>query len=73
MFDKYRKITDWSFLAQKQDWNAISLEVAENIDFLQKLPNLKHFYCEKVLNADDKAEKWFRLGSGASVFYEEVC
>jgi len=38
MFEKYRKITDWSFLAQKQDWNAICLEVAENIDFLQKLP-----------------------------------
>jgi|GEM_PF-1469615 len=72
MFSKYRKITDWDFLAQKQDWNAISLEVAENIDFLQKLLNLKHFYCEKVLNADDKKEKWFRLGDGASVFYEEV-
>jgi len=68
-----RKISDWSFLAQKEDWNAICVDVAENIDFLQKLPNIKHFYCEKVLNADDKSEKWFRLGDGARIFYDILC
>jgi len=73
MFEKYRKISDWSFLAQKEDWNAICVDVAENMDFLRKLPDLKHFYCEKVLNADDKSEKWFRLGDGVRIFYDILC
>jgi len=61
MFSKYRKITNWDFLADKKDWQVIWLEQAENIDFINQLPDLKSFYCAKLLNADKNAQPDFRF------------
>jgi len=68
MFSKYRKITNWDFLTKKDNWNAIWLEVAKNIDFIKSLPNTKYFFCNKVLDKKKDNDKLFRLENGASLF-----
>jgi len=74
MFEKYRKITDWDFLANKKDWQVIWLEHAEDMNFIYKLPDLKSFYCAKPINADKNTQSDFRLEDSPvkSPFYGEL-
>jgi len=68
MFEKYKKITNWDFLAKKNNWNTIWIEVAESIDFIKSLPNTKYFFCNKVLDKRKDNGKLFKLENGASLF-----
>jgi len=69
MFEKYRKIANWDFLANKKDWQVIWLEQAGSIDFINQLPDLKSFYC-----ANKNVQSDFRLKDSPvkSPFYGEL-
>ena len=54
MFEGYRKVTDWSFLEKKPALQAISLGLADSVNFIAKLPNIKFLYCKKVLDRAGK-------------------
>jgi len=58
----------------KQKRQIIWLEQAENIDFIHQLPDLKFFYCAKLLNTDKNAEPGFILEDDyyPSPFYGEL-
>lgn len=52
MFEKFKKIKNWDFLAQKESFETIWLEVAQSIAFIKDMPSLSYFFCRTVLNRD---------------------
>lgn len=53
-FESYRKTTEWNFLAARSDWEAIILDTASTIDFVQDIHSLNYFYCGKVQDCANK-------------------
>jgi hypothetical protein len=51
-FESFRKVKEWSFLAQSTKWRSISVEIANSIEFIERLPHLTFFYCGEVLDGD---------------------
>lgn len=54
LFESYKKVTDWSFFGTKPTWNAISLGLADSLDFMRDLPQLQFLYCKNVVDREGK-------------------
>lgn len=54
LFESYKKVTDWSFLGTKPTLNAISLGLADSLNFMRDLPQLKFLYCKNVVDREGK-------------------
>jgi hypothetical protein len=48
MFEMYKKVTDWSFLAQKRNMHQLALDVVDSVDFKNELPDLTFLYVKKL-------------------------
>jgi hypothetical protein len=55
MFENYKKIEDWGFLATKKDLRCICLDRVESTDFIKTLPDLQFFYCRKARDRNSKS------------------
>lgn len=79
MIEAMRTNKDWDFLAKKSNWKAISLEIAESVEFAREIPGLQEFYCSKVLTQPsfgNKAKTYFFSPDGTRpafrAFYESL-
>ncbi|GKT27040.1 hypothetical protein [Acidovorax sp. SUPP3334] len=55
MFEDYKKIKDWEFLAAKKEFRCISLDTANSVDFISEFEMLEYFFCKKVINRDGES------------------
>ncbi|WP_028456397.1 hypothetical protein [Chitinilyticum litopenaei] len=51
----YKKVTDWRFLAEKENWIEISLDTIDTFEYLLKLKDLKSLHASKVLDKNESA------------------
>ena len=75
MFEKFRKILDWSFLSQKKNLKTIWLEAADSVEFIKDIPELTYFKCIRILdkNLSPVQELGFsNLPHRSSVFYNSI-
>jgi len=57
VFESYKKITDWSFLASMTQLRQINLDITNSFDFALKLPNLVFINAHEVVDKDCKIQE----------------
>jgi hypothetical protein len=66
MFEDYKKIKNWNFLASNSKLKCISIDTAENVDFIKKMNFLEYFFCKNAINYGGK-HVLFKSAEGGGV------